>query len=98
MRGKMDKSYFLEKQAFAVEAVEAAIERGNTAIAAIQTVNYDLPNLVNSNEVHDQLKSAVERLNSARRDFEKARWASVETNLEFENWLSEAGCADLLIG
>ena len=98
MRGKMEKSYFLEKQAFAEEALEAAIERAKFARAAIQTANYDLPNLVNSSEVHDQIKSAVERLNSARRDFEKARWAAAETELEFENWLSEVGCAELRIG
>lgn len=98
MRGKMDKGYFIEKQTFAVEAVAVAIERANFAVAAIQTANYDLPNLVNPNEVHDQLKSAVERLTSARRDFEKARWASVETNLEFDGWLREVGCAELHIG
>ena len=95
MRGKMDKGYFLEKQTFAVDAVTAAIERANFAVTAIQTENYDFPNLVNSVEVHEQLKSAVARLNSARRDFEKARWASAETNLEFDDWLSEVGCAEL---
>ena len=97
MRGKMDPDYFQEKKEISLEALAFAVENVDKASAVIQAMKHNLPDLVSPTEVHDWLQSAAGQLISARRDFEKARWASVETDLEFNDWLRKAGHIDLVI-
>ncbi len=86
---KMDKSYFEEKINASCECLEIASKYLQESIELIQNSHYDLPNLVDSKEVHDGLKLAIAGVLEAAIDFEKARWASTSTGLEFEEWVSK---------
>ncbi|WP_373988193.1 hypothetical protein [Duganella sp. BuS-21] len=48
--------------------------------------------------IHEQVRVAKARLDNARRDFEKVRWSSSETDLDFNEWLTKHGHSDLVIG
>lgn len=98
MTGKLDEGYFLEKKEFALESLSLVTQRVSDASAAIAATSYDIPNLVNANEIHQLLKDAAHSLKGARRDFEKTRWAATSTSLEFEEWLTQEGCAELRLG
>lgn len=50
----------------------------------VEAARYKMPNLTDTSAIHDVARSAQIHLGSARRDFEKTRWADVITELEFE--------------
>mgnify|MGYP001601888662 FL=1 len=95
MAGQMDERYFEEKKGLAMEAIVAVAEQLSDATALIKAMRYEMSDLVAPNEVHELLKVAARALDGARRDFEKARWAAVRTDLSFEHWLSAYGHQDL---
>lgn len=94
----MNESYFDEKKQFAVEYSQSAITRISDAVVAIEASRYGLPDLTAPSQVHELLRAAQGELNAARRDFEKSRWASAATELEFDDWLRKSGHDDLVLG
>lgn len=87
MLNKMEEPYFQEKKEFACAALAHAIREAQASLELIQTARYTMPDLVNAENIHDMLRQAEVEIRSARRDFEKARWAAARTELEFKEWL-----------
>ena len=96
MSGQMDESYFDEKKDLSVKTLEDAIENLQKALALINSGRYSMPNIVDAEESHRLLKSAVQDIRLARYNFEKTRWASARTSLEFDEWLKSGPGKDLL--
>jgi hypothetical protein len=94
----MDEGYFDEKKGLALDSIRAAITQANDAALSVKASRYALPDLTSAEHVHELLKSAALRLTVARRDFEKARWATANTDVEFEDWLRQHGCVELVLG
>jgi len=61
----------------------------------IAATSYAMNDLVDPNQIHELLRSAAIKLDAARRDFEKTRWAASTTNLPFDQWLAQYGHSDL---
>ena len=97
MLGRMDKDYFEGKKELALEAILDSVAHARDAGRMIDAARYELPNLTDPSAIHESLKQAQFCLVSARRDFEKTRWATALTELEFEDWLRSQGHADLCI-
>lgn len=97
MSGRMEKDYFEEKKDLALEALEDAITQTGIAKQLIASARYELPNLIDPSQIHESIRSAQFQLRSARRDFEKTRWADAQTSLNFEEWLRQHGHSDLVI-
>lgn len=97
MSGRMEESYFDEKKQFALDAIKEAVSKFEVAAGLISAIRYEMPDLANPDQIHETLKSATAKCWSARRDFEKARWAATLTSLEFEDWLVKQGHADLVV-
>lgn len=55
-----------------------------------------MPNIVDPARVHEHLRVAKAQLDGVRMNFEKVRWASANTDLDFDAWLRANGCADLV--
>jgi hypothetical protein len=97
MSGKMEQQYFDEKKALAMEGVEHANQAAGEVMGLLSSWNYDVPNIVDPVAVHDQIRVAKAQLDNVRRNFEKLRWASAETDFEFNEWLEKHGHADLMV-
>lgn len=97
MSGRMEESYFDEKKQYALGAIKDAVSNFEVASGLISAIRYEMPDLTSPDRIHENLKLVAAKCWSARRDFEKARWASVITNLEFEEWLIKQGHADLVV-
>ncbi len=97
MNGRMEKSYFEEKKSFALEALNAAIAKSQEVQRLVESARYEMPNLTDPSAIHELARSAQMHLRSARRDFEKTRWADAITALEFEDWLRQHGHHDLVV-
>jgi hypothetical protein len=95
MSGQMDESYYEEKKALSEQSLKAAIQQIESAAGLIESSRYSMPALIDANQVHDTLKYAAVLIESARRDFEKAKWASAKTNQEFDEWLRASGASEL---
>jgi len=91
----MDEGYFDEKRGLAQEAIELAVKDASDALALIKSTRHFAPDMVEAEQVHELLKMAALRLKSARRDFEKSRWASARTSVEFDEWLKSGPGHDL---
>jgi hypothetical protein len=91
----MDERYFEEKKDLAIEAIAAVIQLLGDTTALVKATRYGMTDLVTPDQVHEQLDRAAKRLDGARRDFEKSRWAAARTDLDFEQWLSAHGHQDL---
>ncbi|MBB2778565.1 UNVERIFIED_ORG: hypothetical protein HNP28_003916 [Comamonas terrigena] len=98
MSGRMDKGYFEEKKAYALEALDDAIAQAVTARQLIESARYEMPNLTEPVQIHESIRAAQMSLSSSRRDFEKTRWADAPTSLSFDDWLRQHGHGDLVIG
>ena len=96
-RGKMDRSYFEEKKELSLDGIQQAQDTANEVVGLLSSWSYDLPNVVNSAEVHEYIRVAKAQLDGVRRDFEKVRWASANTELDFDGWLVENGQSDLIL-
>jgi len=97
MNGRMEKSYFEEKKGFALEALSDAIAKSQQAQHLVHSARYEMPNLTDPAAIHELARAAQMHLRSARRDYEKTRWADAITELEFEDWLRHHGHHDLVV-
>ena len=95
MPNKMDESYFDEKKGLACEALEHAIEEARASLDLMRAARYTMPDLVNAENIHEMLRQAEVKIRSARRDFEKSRWAAASTQLEFNDWLKLGPASEL---
>jgi hypothetical protein len=95
MPQQMDEGYFEEKRAVAGQSLAAAVNQIEATAALIESMRCSMPDLIDSEKVHNNLQYASTLLDNARRDFEKARWASAKTELEFEDWLNACKGSDL---
>lgn len=95
MSRRMTSSYFEEKKEYALEALGDAVKSAEAARELIEAARYEMPNIINPVEVHELLLDAQFRLKSARRNYEKTRWADAATPLSFEEWLVSNGHTDL---
>ena len=93
----MDKKYFVEKTDLALEFIFNSVTHARDASRMIDASSYELPNLTDPGVIHETLKIAQSHIISARRNFEKSRWAAAHTELEFEDWLRANGHDDLCI-
>lgn len=94
--GKMERSYFDEKKAYALEGIEQAHNTASAVVGLLGSWSYDVPNIVDPARVHEHLRVAKAQLDGVRMNFEKVRWASANTDLDFDAWLRANGCADLV--
>lgn len=97
MSGRMQKDYFEEKKDLALESLDDAITQAGIAKQLIASARYEMPNLTDPSQIHESIRSAQFQLRSARRDFEKTRWADAQTSLNFDDWLRQHGHSDLVI-
>jgi hypothetical protein len=92
---QMDEGYFEEKRSLSSQSLTAAVDQIESAAALVESMRYSMPDLIDAGKVHDTLKYASVLLDGARRDFEKARWASAKTEVEFDAWLLSSQGHDL---
>ena len=57
-----------------------------------------MPNIFDATKVHEHIRVAKAQLDDVRRNFEKVRWGSVSTDMEFNEWLIKNGHSDLVLG
>lgn len=95
MPNKMDEEYYNKKKELACESLRNAIKDTESALEQINKWRYPVRILLDVNELHETLKHAEVQIRSARRDFEKARWASADTRIEFDEWLKKGPGLDL---
>jgi len=96
MSEQMDESFYEEKKDLSEQSLEAAIQQIESAVGLIKSSRYSMPTLIDANQVHDTLKYAAVLIDCARRDFEKAKWASAKTTQEFDEWLRATGASDMV--
>lgn len=96
---KMEERYFDEKRGLALEHVEGAANNLSEARALITALGYNRPMLTDPGKVHDTFRGIIGAAHSARRDYEKARWAAsdLEPTVSFDDWLKEQGHDDLIL-
>lgn len=95
MPNRMDEDYFDEKKELACQGLSNAVKSIQSSVGLIKAWRYAMPELTNPEKLHDSLRHAELTVRNARRDFEKVRWASARTELEFEDWLRTGPGADL---
>ncbi len=93
--GKMERSYFDGKKQLTLEGIRQAQDKVGEVTGLLSSWSYDVPNIFYSAEVHESIGEAKALLDGVRRNFEKVRWASANTDLEFHEWLVENGHWDL---
>ena len=96
-RGKMERSYFEEKKQLSLDGIQQAQNTASEVVGFLSSWSYDLPNIINAAEVHEYVRVAKAQLDGVRRNFEKVRWASANTELDFDKWLVENSHADLVL-
>lgn len=94
--GKMERDYFDEKKQLSLEGIRHAQDTAGEVTGLLSAWSYDVPNIFDASEVHEYIRVAKAQLDGVRRNFEKVRWASANTNLEFHEWLIENGHSDLV--
>lgn len=91
----MDESYYNGKKTLTLDDIRDAISQTQEAIRLIECDRYSMPDLNSSVQIHQLLDISARCLTSARRNFEKARWASANTSLDFKEWLEKNGYSEL---
>jgi hypothetical protein len=94
--GKMERSYFDEKKEYALEGLDHANTTASYVVGMLSSWNYDVPNIIDPAAVHEHIQVAKAQLDGVRTNFEKLRWASANTDVDFDTWLQVNGCADLI--
>lgn len=94
--GKMERHYFEEKKGLGIEGLHDAQTRISDVAGLLGAWSYEVPNIINAAEVHGAVCNAKAILDNARRDFEKVRWATSATDLDFDAWLIKHGHQDLV--
>ena len=95
--GKMDRRYFEEKKELTLEGIQQAQDTAGEVIGLLSSWSYEVPNIFNATEVHDYIRAAKAQLDGVRRNFEKVRWPSTNTDIEFDEWLIKNGHSDLVL-
>ena len=95
--GKMDRRYFEDKKELTLEGIQQAQDTAGEVIGLLSSWSYEVPNIFNATEVHDYIRAAKAQLDGVRRNFEKVRWASTNTDIEFDEWLNKNGHSDLVL-
>lgn len=95
--GKMERSYFEEKKQLSLDGIQQAQDTASEVVGLLSSWSYDLPNIINATEVHEYVRAAKAQLDGVRRNFEKVRWASANTGLDFDEWLVKDGHTDLVL-
>lgn len=95
---KMERSYFEEKKELTLEGIKQAQDTAGEVIGLLSSWSYEVPNIFDATEVHEHIRVAKAQLDDVRRNFEKVRWASVSTDMEFNEWLIKNGHPDLVLG
>ena len=95
MQNQMNEPYCDEKKNLALASIRDAVSRAEEARCLIENISYSMPHLVNAAQIHELLDLSVRGLTSARRNFEKIRWVSANSGLEFKEWLNNNGYPDL---
>lgn len=98
MSEKMERNYFDEKKELATDGLARVVKAAGGLTSLIRSWSYEVPNVIDPNQIHEQIHSAKAELDNVRRDFEKVRWAAAETDIQFNEWLVKHGHADLVIG
>lgn len=93
----MDRSYFDEKKELSIEGTAEINFRVKEISDLVNSCCYDFPDVFNPTLVHDQVRAIKSLLDEVRINFEKIRWASTQTNLQFNEWLIKHGHSDLII-
>jgi len=96
MPGKMERRYFDEKKQLAIDGLNHATQYVGEVEGLLRAWSYEVPNIVDPAEVHEQIRVAKARLDGVRYNFEKVRWSATETDLEFNDWLRKHGHDDLV--
>jgi len=94
----MERDYFDEKKDLTIDGLISVGETTIRLMGLVRSWSYEVPDLIAPSEIHDQVRAAKARLDNARRDFEKVRWAAAETELTFNEWLVKHGHSDLVMG
>ena len=95
--GKMEREYFEEKKQLTLEGIQLAQQTAGEVTGLLSSWSYDVPNIFDASEVHEYIRATKAQLDGVRRNFEKVRWASANTDLEFNEWLIENGHPDLVL-
>lgn len=95
---KIEISYFEEKKELTLDGIKHAQDIATKIIWLLNAWSYELPDTLDATNIHEHIKMAKAQLDGARRNFEKARWASASTNMEFNEWLIKNGHSDLVLG
>nr|WP_181726199.1 hypothetical protein [Polaromonas sp.]QJS06514.1 hypothetical protein [Polaromonas sp.] len=98
MQNTMDERYYNEKKNLAIDSLQNLQKSGNQideALKLIKSEIYSAPNPSNQTQIHEILKDSANKLNSARRNFEKSRWAAANTDIDFKEWLIQNGYPEL---
>lgn len=95
-KGKMERNYFDEKKKLSLDGIRHAQDTAEEVTGLLSSWSYEVPNIFNASEVHEYIRAAKAQLDGVRRNFEKVRWASANTDLEFDEWLTENGHSDLV--
>jgi len=98
MSKKMSKTYFKEKQVRSFKLVQLAVQDLNESEALINQMQYESSDQSDFSKVHELIKQAIHSLQYARRDFEKALWASSDTSDTFVEWLKNRNLDELILG
>lgn len=93
--GKMKRDYFDEKKQLTLNGIRHAQDSAGEVTGLLSSWSYDVPNIFDVSEVHECIRAAKAQLDGVRRNFEKVRWASANTDLEFHEWLIKNGHTDL---
>jgi hypothetical protein len=97
MSGKMERDYVDEKKQ-ALEGLDGVSDIAFEVSGLLGSWCYDVSNIIDPAEVHDEIHAARSRLDNVRLNFEKVRWSSAETEVSFNDWLHSRGHADLVVG
>ena len=95
MQNQMNEPYYDEKKNLALASIRDAVIRTEEARCLIENISYSMPHLINSAQIHEFLDLSIRDLISARRNFEKTRWACANSGLEFKEWLNNNGYSEL---
>lgn len=84
--------YAEEKTGFALDTIEVS----KSVLTEVATILEMEGSQANFQALHDKLEYVARLSRSARRDFEKSRWAASGAREEFSEWLHAAGFDDLI--
>lgn len=76
-------------------SLKESLNAVESVLRKVECWQYSVPMIFDADALHQKLEDAERAIRNARRDFEKVRWASSGSELEFEEWLSQGPYSDL---